>query len=58
MTQTSVTPQIHEPLDIGRNVPTQIAFDFKLAVDNVADLADLYLGKVVGTGIEVNPSLT
>jgi hypothetical protein len=58
MTQTSVTPKIHKPLDIGRNIPAQITFDLHLTVDNIANLADLDLCEIVGPGIKIDRSLT
>src|SRR5437867_3532621 len=40
----AVTPDVHEPLHVHRHLAAQVALDLELALDDIADAADLVLG--------------
>src|SRR5690606_14927272 len=49
MAQTAIVAEVHEPLDVHGNLPTQIALDAIVAVDGLADLQDLRIGQLIDT---------
>ena len=54
MPQAPVASQVHQPLDVHRDVSTQVAFDFYTLVDALPDLGYLRLSEVVGPGVYVH----
>src|SRR5258708_24428973 len=45
MAQAAIAAEIHQPLDVHRHLPPEIAFDGEFAVDELADAQDLVLGQ-------------
>src|SRR4051812_17850679 len=45
--QSAVAAEIHQPLDVHRNLPPEVAFDGVFAVDQLADAQDLVIGHLV-----------
>ena len=48
-----VQPQV----DRGLHVAAQVTFDFTLAVNNLADLVDIFIGNIIGPDIKINVRL-
>src|SRR6202165_4735737 len=46
-----ITPDVHQPLDVHRNVAAQITFHLDVVGDNLADSYHLFLGKVLDARI-------
>src|SRR5277367_5598497 len=49
MAQASIGAQIHEPLDVDRDLATKVAFDHVVAVDCLADLQNFRIGQLDDT---------
>lgn len=50
MTQAPVTTGVGEPLDIHGYFPSPIPLDDKLVINDLSDVGDINLGKVIATG--------
>jgi hypothetical protein len=57
MAKTAIAAQIHQTLDVHRDVAAQIAFDQKVAVDDFADLDHLGFGQVADPARRVDAQL-
>src|SRR4051812_17365616 len=55
--QAAVAADLHQPLDVLRALAPQIALDGEVAIDRVAQLADLVLGEVADIGVRGDPEL-
>ena len=49
--EAAIAAQVHQPLDVHRDFAPQIAFDHIVAVDGLADLADLGVGQLVDAAL-------
>src|SRR4051794_36430966 len=47
MTQATVVAQVHQPLDVHRDVATEVTFHHIVAIDGLADLDNLGVGQLV-----------
>src|SRR5690606_34856152 len=51
VTQAAVAADVHQPLDVWLDLATEVPVDFELAVDDLAQAADLGLGEVLDPGV-------
>ena len=54
MPQPSVTPDVHEPLDIDTRFLPQVTFDLVIPLQNISDLRYFLFGKRVSPCIGIN----
>src|SRR6202043_2777171 len=54
MPQSAVAAEIHQPLDVHRNLPPQVTLDRVFAVDQLADAQDLVIGHLVNAPLDWN----
>jgi hypothetical protein len=54
MTQSPITANLHQPLDIHGNGFAQIAFNHPVTLDNIADIYGLFLGQIFNLGVNVD----
>src|SRR5690606_34291622 len=52
--QTAIAPDIHQALDVERDLTAKIALDAVLLVDNLAQAIDLIIGQVAHAGIRID----
>ena len=57
MTQPSVATDLHEALDVLRNLAVQVTFDGEVLVDVFADLLQIVFGDILDTDVRVNAGL-
>jgi hypothetical protein len=57
MTETAIRSEIHETLDIHRDACAELSFYDKLTVNQLANIGDLRLRQVIGTGIRIDAQL-
>src|SRR5438552_18075755 len=48
MTQAAVAAEVHQPLDVERDLAAQVAFDLVALLERLADAVDLVVGQVLG----------
>jgi len=51
VTKASVTPDLHQPLDVERNLLTKITLDPALVLDDFTDLPNLFFGQILDTRV-------
>ena len=56
MTEAAVASNIHQTLDVHRDVAAEIAFDVTVVFNFRAELLLFFLGEVFDAGIRVDPS--
>src|SRR5262249_43493633 len=56
VTEAAVATEIHQALDVHGRLAAQVAFDLVVRLDELADLARLVLGEVLGAKLERNLS--
>jgi hypothetical protein len=54
MTQSTVATEVHQPLDIHRDLPTQIALDRVVPIDELADAQHVIVSQVMYTPLGRN----
>jgi len=57
MPQSSVTADVHQPLDVHLDLLSQIAFDIALLIDNGSYPVDLFLGQLANATVRADMSL-
>ena len=57
MPQTPITTEVHQPFDVHGNFRAEFTLNLVLAVDDLANIVDFSLGKIVGTGIGIDLEL-
>src|SRR5206468_1469800 len=57
VTQPAVAAQVHQALDVHRHLAAEVTLDLVGVLDDLADLARLVLGEVLGAGGEVDARL-
>src|SRR5918995_2057075 len=55
VTQTPIATEIHQPLDVHRDIAPQVALDAVVAVDGLAQAADVGIGQLVDPPAELDP---
>jgi hypothetical protein len=58
MPQSAIATEIHQPLDVHRDLPSEIALDSIVAVDEFADTQYLIVGQLVNPPLDRNPHPT
>ena len=53
MTQSPVTPQVHESLNVHRDFRSELAFDLVFPVDDLSNVTDLRFCEVIAPGVRV-----
>ena len=54
MSQSPVTPDVHESLDIYTRFFPQVTFDFVIPLQNIPDLRYFFFGKRISPRIGIN----
>src|SRR5690242_16659051 len=57
MAQAAVAAEVHQPLDVHRDLATEITLDLVIRLDDLADGPGLLLGEVLGPGGQVDARL-
>jgi hypothetical protein len=57
MTETTVTPEIHQPLERCLNLSAQVSLYLLTTLDNLTNLVDLLLGEVISASAHVDAGL-
>src|SRR5690349_6619676 len=57
MAQTPIAAEIHQPLDVHRHLPPEIALDSEVAVDELADAQHLVVGQFMHPALRRNAEL-
>src|SRR5690606_62770 len=57
VTQSAIAAEVHQPLDVHRDLAAEIALDLVVAFDHLADAPHLVLGEVLGADRLVDPGL-
>jgi len=57
MPQTSIAANVHEPLDVQRNLGSQPPFYLILIINNLPDFACVVRGKIIDPDIRIYSSL-
>src|SRR5690554_6127406 len=57
MTQATIVAQVHQPLDVHRDVAAKITLDDVIPVDGLTDLDDFRVGELVDTTLRGNANL-
>lgn len=57
MTKTTITPDVHESLDVHGHFPTQVSLDLLLPIDDFPDADHIGLLELIHTGVEINVRL-
>jgi len=58
VTQSPVTAEIHQALDVHGYIAAQITFDLDIPVDILPDLCDFCFGQIIGPGTQINAGFT
>jgi hypothetical protein len=58
MPHAAIGTEIHQPLDIHRNLPSQVALDGVVAINHFADAQYLIIGQLMDPPFERNPHPT
>src|SRR5690606_2006811 len=48
VTETAVTPEVHQPLDLGLNFATQVALDLAIRLDDATNGRQLLFVEIIG----------
>lgn len=54
MPETSIGPYIHKPLDIRGNLSLEVALDFIVALDDLPQSGNFFLGQIFDPDIRTN----
>lgn len=54
MTQTAIAADLHQALHVLRNLAMQVAFDLEVLLDVVAQLREVFLGKVLHANVGID----
>lgn len=55
VTQTAIAADIHQPLDVQRNLSSKVTFNAVFLIDDLAEAVDLIVGQIAHTRVRVDP---